>query len=165
MRAGGAQDWTTNLLISGQPALPPVPQLSCVNVIHNLLYCFRGNVWPPMSLLPWKAVCTSCQGGASMRFGKSIYTRHALLMHELLNFIVPSSSSCNLNFSVSLLIHLSLSLTLSIAIIQSFARPLSRPILLTFFKVSAPVFQIHLCMDFNDLSGMNVLAVCVTYHT
>lgn len=98
-----------------------------------------------------------------MRFGKSIYIGHALLTHELLNFIVPTSFPCNLTHSlyVCLLIHLSPSLHL----IQSFTRLLPCPILLTFFKESAPVLQIHLCMDLNDLSGINVLAMQVTYHT
>lgn len=101
--------------------------------------------------------------GAPKSLGKSVYTGHALLIHELLNFIVPSSSSCNLTFSASPLIHLSL--TQSVSLLQSFACLFSRPILLTFLKMSAPFFQIHLCMDFNDLGGMNALAVRVTYHT
>lgn len=102
-----------------------------------------------------KAVCSSCLSGAAMRLGKSVYTGHALLIHELLNFIVPSSSSCNLTLSVST----NSSLSLSLPLIQSYARLLSRLILLTFFNESAPVLQMHLCMDFNDLSGINVLAV------
>lgn len=53
------------------------------------------------------------------------------------------------------------SLTLSSSLIQSCTRlfSLSRPLLLTFCKPSAPVSQTRLCMDFNHLSGMNVLAV------
>lgn len=84
------------------------------------MFCFRGNVKLPMSLPHWKAVCTSCLNSPSMRFGRSFYTGHALLMRELLNFIVSCSSSCSLNFSVSLIINLLLSLPLSVHLIQYF---------------------------------------------
>lgn len=65
--------------------------------------------------------------------------------------------------SHSLCVSVNPSLTLSLPPIQAFARLLSRPILLAFFKVSAPVFQIHLCMDFNDLGGTNGSAHCVSH--
>lgn len=137
---------------------------TCIIVIHN--FVVRGNVWLPMSLLHWEALCTSCQSGSSMRFGESIYTGHALLMHELLNFIVPSSSPCNLAFSVSLLIHLPLSLSVCLSLSFNHLHACSLVLYCSHSsKLSAPVFQIHLCMDFNDLSGMDVLSVCVTYHT
>lgn len=120
-------------------------------MIQNLLQRKCGL---PMSLLLWKVVCTSCLSGAPARFGKSVYIGHALLMHELFNFIVPSSSSCNLTFSAPPFIRLRLSLTLSVTL--NHLLPLSRPVLLPFFKASAPVSQIHLCMNFNDLGRMSV---------
>lgn len=80
------------------------------------LCCFRGTVRLPMSLVHWEALCTSC-----------VYTRHALLMHELLNFIVPSSSSPNLTFCVST--HSSLSLSLSHSVICSAHSSYIAPIL------------------------------------
>ena len=63
-----------------------------------------GKMWLPMNL----QFVLHYLSDASMRFGKIVYTGHALLVHELLNFIVPSPSSCNLTLCVSQLIHLSL---------------------------------------------------------
>lgn len=60
--------------------------------------------------------------------------------------------------------HSSLSLALSLSRYLSFNH-FARPILLTFFRESAPVLQIHLCMNCNDLSAMNGLAVWVTCRT
>lgn len=120
----------------------------CIVVIHNLL----GKAKFPLIL---QAVCTSCLNGVSMGFGQSIYTERVLLMHALLNFIVPGSTSCN-NFLCS-----SEFLPHSIAHWITYAPALSSYIapILQSESSSLPDSFMH---GFNDPSGTTAVAAFVT---